>query len=282
VAYAVVLRPYLASRWAHEGDLLQARAPEQAVAAFERAAALDPSRDLYLVRLGAALQHTAQLATEEAERTRRLSQALEAFQRAVALVPADARHRATLGAVLTEFAALRMANPAQVYAAYDEALARDPHDANFSLQAANAALRLGDMPTARRYAARTTELYPSFGPPRAQLGYLALVEGRPGEAAALLREALAGEWHGDQTARVAASANLAAALLALGQTREARERAEEAVQEAPDSAEARFTLGSVLERLGERDEALGQYRQVLALDPRHSRAREALRRLGSE
>ncbi len=234
------------------------------------------------MRLGAALQHSAQLTTEEAERTRRLSLALEAFQRAVALVPADARHRATLAGVLTEFAALRMANPAQVYAAYDEALARDPHDANFSLQAANAALRLGDTPTARRYASRTAELYPSFGPPRAQLGYLALIEGRPEEAARLLREALAGQWHGDPTARVAAFANLAAALLALGRTREARERAEEAVREAPDSAEARFTLSHVLEQLGERDEAVRQYRQVLALDPRHARAREALRRSGAK
>jgi tetratricopeptide (TPR) repeat protein len=278
VAYVLVLRPYQASREAHRGDLLLVTAPEEAAAAFARAVALDPTRDLYLVRQGAALQAAAGRATDAAERTRRLSEALAAFQRAVALVPADARHRASLGALLTEFAALGMALPAQVYAAYDEALARDPHNANFSVHAANAALRLGDGPTALRYASRAAELYPRFGPPRAQLGYLALTEGRNVEAATLLREALAGEWHGDQAAWVAASVNLAAALLALGELEEARQRATEAVEAAPESVNAHFLLGRVLERLGAREEALGHYRRVLALQPDHAQARDALGR----
>jgi O-antigen ligase/tetratricopeptide (TPR) repeat protein len=282
LAYLLVVRPYQASRAAHEGDLLLLTAPGQAVAAFSRASSLDPSQPLYWVRQGAALQRTASLTSEPAERTRRLSLALEAFQRAVSLVPADARHRARLGAMLTEFAALGMASPAQVYAAFDEALARDPHEANFHVQAANAALRLGDRASARRYASRAVELYPHFGPPRAQLAYLTLLEGQAEAAATLLRQALEGEWHGDEAAWVAASGNLAAALLQLGRILEAREAARAAVDKAPESAQARFLLAQVLEQAGAREDAEAQYRQVLALQPGHPQAREALRRLGLE
>jgi tetratricopeptide (TPR) repeat protein len=183
--------------------------------------------------------------------------------------------------MLTEFAALGMATPAQVYAAFDEALSRDPHEANFHVQAANAALRLGDSSAARRYATRAVELYPRFGPPRAQLGYLTLLEGQPEHAARLLREALDGEWHGDTAAWVAASGNLAAALLSLGHLDEARQAASAAVAEAPQSPQARLVLGQVLEQSGAREDALAQYRWVLTLQPDHVPAREALRRLDS-
>ncbi|WP_224240477.1 O-antigen ligase family protein [Hyalangium gracile] len=278
--YLLVLRPYRASLAAHEGDLLLPGAPEQAVAAYQRAVALDSQRDLYFVRLGTALQHAAVRASNPTERTRLLSRALESFQRAVSLVPADARHRSDLGAMLTEFAALKLATPAQAYAAFDEALARDPHDATLHVRAANAALRLGDLPTARRHASRAAELYPRFGPPRAQLGYLALTEGQAEEATRLLREALEGDWHGDTAAWVAASGNLATALLALGRTEEARQAASATVVEAPESVDARLVLGRVLEQVGAREEALEQYQRILALQPEHASAREALRRLG--
>jgi O-antigen ligase len=282
LAYFLAVRPYRASQAALAGDLLLPDAPELAAAAFERATTLDPSQALYWTRWGAALQRTASLASEPAERNRRLSRALEALQRAVSLVPADAQHRARLGSLLTEFAAAGMAAPAQVYAAFDEALARDPHEANFHVQAANAALRLGDSRMARRYASRAVELYPRFGPPRAQLGYLTLLEGQADQAAHLLREALEGEWHGDLASWVAASANLAAALLQLGRGDEARQAAEAAVAEAPESPQARLVLGQLLEQTGSRDEALAQYQRVLGLQPGHALALEALRRLGHE
>ncbi|HEX8700706.1 MAG TPA: O-antigen ligase family protein [Myxococcaceae bacterium] len=280
LAYFLVFRPYRASQAALEGDLLMPTAPEQAAAAFERATALNPTQSLYWARRGAALQLTATLTPDAAERTRRLSRALEAFQRAVSLVPADAQHRARLGAMLTEFAALNMAAPTQAYAAFDEALARDPHEANFHVQAANAALRLGDPRTARRYALRAVELYPRFGPPRAQLGYLTLQEGQAAQAATLLREALEGEWHGDLASWVAASGNLAAALLESGRGEEARQAAEAAVAQAPESPQAHLVLAQVLEQTGAREEALTQYRRLLGLQPGHPAALEALRRLG--
>jgi O-antigen ligase/tetratricopeptide (TPR) repeat protein len=282
LAYLLVVRPYRASQAALEGDLLLPNAPEQAAAAFERATTLDPTQALYWARWGAALQRTASLTPDPSERTRRLSRALEALQRAVSLVPADAQHRVRLAAMLTEFAALNLASPSQVYAAFDEALARDPHEANFHVQAANAALRLGDPPTARRYASHAVELYPRFGPPRAQLGYLTLLEGQAEQAARLLREALDGEWHGDLASRVAASGNLAAALLHLGRGDQARQAAEAAVAQAPESPQARLLLGQVLEQTGAREEALTQYRRILRLQPDLVPAREALRRLGHE
>ncbi|MFL5344443.1 MAG: O-antigen ligase family protein [Hyalangium sp.] len=281
-AYFLVLRPYRANLAAHEGDLLLPGAPERALAAYANAAVLDPTRDLYFARLGTAFQQTALLTADPAMRTRRLSEGLAAFQHAVSLVPADARNRANLGSMLAEFAALKMATPAQVYAAFDDALARDPHDATFHFRAANAALRLGDHPTARRYASRALELYPRFGPPRAQLGYLALMDGKAEEAARLLREALDGDWYDDTAAWVAASGNLATALLALGRIDEAHQAASDAVTEAPESVDARLVLAHVLEQAGTPQEALAQYRRILTLQPDHASAREALRRLGAD
>jgi tetratricopeptide (TPR) repeat protein len=246
--YLLVLQPYRANLAAHEGDLLLSSEPEQAVALYSRATALDPTRDFYFVRLGTALQQTASRTADPAERTQRLSRALESFQRAVSLVPADARHRADLGSMLAEFAALKMAAPSQVYATFDEALERDPYDATFHVRAANAALRLGDAPMAQRYASRAAELYPHFGPPRAQLGYLALTAGRTEEAARLLSEALEGDWYDDTAAEVAASGNLAVALLAQGHT----------------------------------EQAVTEYRRLLALQPDYLPALEALHKLGAD
>ncbi len=92
-----MLRSHGASLAAHEGDLLLPSAPEQAAALFERATALESTQPLYWVRWGAALQRTASLTENPAERTRRLSRALEAFQRAVELYPRFGPPRTQLG-----------------------------------------------------------------------------------------------------------------------------------------------------------------------------------------
>ncbi len=245
LAYLILVRPTLASRACREGDRLLGRSPAQAAAHFERAVALDATRPLYFTKLGTALHLATRSAASPEERGQLLSRAREAFQRALALVPEDARLHAGLGGLLAELALQGEATAAQVLAAHDAALERDPNNANLYVQAAQSALVVGDLSSAQRYATRAAGLYPHFGPPRAQWGYVTLATGYPETAVQLLREALKGEWHGDESGRLVASTNLAAALLALGR----------------------------------REEALAQYRDILTVHPDHALAREALRRL---
>ncbi len=245
LAFFIVVRPTLASRACREGDGLLGRAPVQAAGHFERAVNLDATRPLYFTKLGTALHLATRSAASPEERQQLLSRAREAFQRALALVPEDARLHAGLGGLLAELSLQGEATAAQVFAAHDAALERDPNNANLYVQAAQSALVLGDVSSAQRYATRAAGLYPHFGPPRAQWGYVTLVTGYPETAVRLLRESLEGEWHGDESSRLVASTNLAAALLALGR----------------------------------REEALAQYRDILTVQPDHPLALEALRKL---
>lgn len=247
LAFLGVVRPTLASHACREGERLLGQTPARAVEHFERAVALDATRPLYFAKLGTALHLSTPSAASPEERRRLLSRARDAFQRALTLAPEDARLHAGLGDILAEFALQGDVTAAQVFAAHDAALERDPHNAHLHVQAAQSALVLGELSAAQRYATRAAGLYPGYGPPRAQWGYVALVGGYPETAAQLLREALDGEWHGDESGRLVAATNLAAALLALGH----------------------------------REEAIAQYRHVLTEQPDHPLALEALRKLGA-
>jgi len=88
-----------------------------------------------------------------------------------------------------------------------------------------AALAAGDHSQAATWAAQSLRLYPRFAPPRGVLGAVLLAEARglaaagrqpeskakAGDAANVLREALAADWRGDLLARDSAERNLEAA-----------------------------------------------------------------------
>jgi tetratricopeptide (TPR) repeat protein len=276
----LVARPLAAAWAAADGVRLTPTAPAAAVARLEQAARLDPLNELYWVKLGAAAHAHARASAEPTARRRALEGAREAYARAVALVPANAYNHANLGRVLGDLAREGSgATAAEAYAAFDRALAMDPSNAYFYADAANAALALGDAGRARDYARRATALYPRFGFTRAQLGYAALAEKRPADAVEPLRQALQAQWHGADRARALAASNLAAAYLQLGRPDEAEAAARQALAQAPGTLEARFNLGKALEHRGRRAEALAEYRRLLAEQPDHALAREALRTL---
>ena len=77
-----------------------------------------------------------------------------------------------------------------------------------------------------------------------------------------------------------AHANLAFALLRLGDARSAEHHGRAAVAADPDFALARFHLAAALERLGKLDEAKVSYQEALRLDPNFAEARRAIERLG--
>jgi O-antigen ligase/Tfp pilus assembly protein PilF len=211
---AGVVWPYRANLACRAGDRLLGEEPRRAVACFERATRLDPSKELYWVQLGAGAQLAARSAPVPAERRQLLLLARHAFERALHLVPVNVFHHANLGRLLGELAREGLAAPGQAFAAFDAALAADRYNAYFYVDAATTALVLGDGARARAYATRGLDVYPHFGPLRAQLGYLALLEKRPDEAAGLLDEALRSDWYGDGDGHRVAAAALRSAVRA--------------------------------------------------------------------
>ncbi len=76
--------------------------------------------------------------------------------------------------------------------------------------------------------------------------------------------------------------NRAWAYMKMGQSPKGLPDAQKAIQLAPRWAEARDTAGHILEAMGKKAEAIAEYRQALALDPKHQGAKDGLARLGAK
>jgi tetratricopeptide (TPR) repeat protein len=253
----------------------------EAVARYEQAVALDPDNELYWTRLASAAQLAAQRSSDADEREHFLARAKQAFEHALELVPANAYNHNNLGRLLGEFGGRDIASPDRAYHEFELALGMDPRNAYFLSDAAQTAITHGDLPKAADYAGRAEDLYPDFALARAQLGYIALMQGRGAEAVRLLRRALACDWHGDEHAQLTAVAALAAGLLMTGQYLEAWGLAQQVSERLPDWVQPRLTVAQTLEHLGRRAQAIEAYKQVLARDPGHAVARAALTRFGA-
>jgi tetratricopeptide (TPR) repeat protein len=289
VAAALLVKLALLPAWANlecgRGAALLDAQPAAAVTRLEHAAALDPDREIYLVKLGGALRASALGASDPAQRCRLLRRACAALERAVVMAPANAAYRANLGRLLAGLAAERLAAPADAFAQFDAALALDPTNASYYVDAATLAVSLGDLGRARAYGERGLAIYPGLGALLAQRGYVALAEGRSEEALRALERAFdpaVARWFSDREHYWLAMSIRAQVLLRLGRAEEARCCAESAVRELPAAADARFTLAAALEQLGRLDEARAVYRDVLHLRPDHGPARQALRRISGQ
>jgi O-antigen ligase len=231
ILYVLVLLPLRADVLAQAGTVAVRTDPPRAVALERAAVGLDPTRDVLWLRLAAALQAEGLGEAEPAKRRARLGEARGAAEHGVGLVAGNAYNQAHLGTLLADLEreSPPLAGRAEVEEAFEKARALDPNNAFILMAAADAALAAGDLERARAWANAAMQ-YPGFGPPRALLGATALVEGRRlaatgptaqaearwSEAARLLREGLAGDWHGDDGSRAAAEANLASVLTRAG------------------------------------------------------------------
>jgi O-antigen ligase/tetratricopeptide (TPR) repeat protein len=278
----VVVRPWQADHMCWQSDQLLPQNPEMALQRMEEVIALDSTKELYWVRLGCAAQAGALDTTDAGEQERLLGRAREAFERSVSLVPANSYNHANLGRLLGELARRGLADPAQAFTELETALRLDATNVYFYADATKVALGLGDLAHARGYASRGAELYPRFAPIRALLGCLALLEQQNQEAAQLLNEALRSDWHGDDSSYTIATANLAAALVRLRRYDEALAWARVTLERDPESINGHLHLGNALEMLGRKQEAIAEYRYILARRPDHQSARAALRLLLSE
>jgi tetratricopeptide (TPR) repeat protein len=277
---AAVVEPFQAAVACRDGDRRLGDDPDEALACYERAVALDAADVRAWLKLSGAAQASARRAPTAAARGDRFARALAALDRAAALAPPDPYVPANRGRLLGEMACDHLAHPDESAAAWDAALAADPANAAFLAEAARSALAVGRLDRMRLLVERGQALYPNFALWRFHLGAAAYAEGRLPEAADALAVAVAGEWYGDADGAAHASAMLAT--IHIGQTHyaEALNLAAHAHELAPDWPTPWLLRARALEHLQRHAEAQAAYRRVLALAPDNAEARAACRRLG--
>jgi len=272
----LVVGPLAASVAAHRAET--ARTPREAVELLTKAHLLDPMRVTYLRRLGLAMLKLDPPADDPRGRMAWPARSREVLTWGVQLVPRDAYGWASLAVAEVKLASAGGLDASRPFQSIDEALRLDPANVTFRLAGANAALELGDLERARRYAAEAAGMLPDLGSARAQLAHVAAREGRVEDAIRLLRESLALEWYGQAEARHTAQANLASLLTRARSFADAAQVARALVGEAPFFAPGHYQLGRALEAQGLTATATAEYEMTLRLDPAHKGAYEALSR----
>jgi O-antigen ligase len=247
VIAVALARPFWANVLCYGGEQALATEPARALELLHQAVALDPGRAAYWERLGYGAKSAADQG--QPDRQQLLRQACAALEEASRLVPVDAGIHDNLGRVRAQLVRAGLAAATEVFADFDTALELDPTNALYYVDAADAALALGNSEQAGVYARRAEALYPQFGPPLAQLGYLALAGRRPLEAVHLLDAAVAAQWPDADAACAVAWGNLAAASLQLSRWEEVVQAGREALRRAPQFTEMHNLIAQALHHL---------------------------------
>jgi tetratricopeptide (TPR) repeat protein len=256
-----VLQPLLANLACRRGDAALNVDSAKALTEYRQATNLDPDNCVYWTRLADAAQCEAQR-TKSLDETK---QARAALERATALVPADAYLHLNLGRLLGQMALTDRSLVANSTESLRRGLALDPNNACLLMESARTALALGDYDSARQWAERGAELYPTRANFHAQLGAAALAQGRLSEAADELEQSLNADWRCDVEGLSRAMATLAATLLRQHDFLRAQEFAGKASYWFPQWPTPHTIRGQALQALGRRDEAVKEFRTASEL-----------------
>jgi O-antigen ligase len=214
----LVLLPWLADTAAAKANWTEMSSPVRAEA-FARASSIAPWDARYASELGRSLLARAFTVTADSSaRWEILDRARSAFERATRIGRMDGENRALLARVLASQAALRPSAVGmdRIHSEFARAIALEPANANVMELATQGYLELGRRAEARDAALRCVALFPDFALPMADIGVLALQDGRAADAADTLRLALGRNWHGQGGAQAAAQRNYAVAIRELG------------------------------------------------------------------
>ncbi len=228
-------------------DLTEAGRPDLALPILERVVAQEPHNPTYWRRYAAAYAKGAELEPDRERKRQKLVQARDALLRALEIAPREAWAQLSLARVESALSSVAPEedNRERVFAAFDRALTLAPTQPPFALDAARAALALGDLDRASGYARHNLERLPSFAPSRFLLGKIAM-ERREFETAAFeIEAALGANWYG-QDGRGRAWTDLAYVRLQLGRPDAALEAALEAVAARPEAADPYRAKGIAL------------------------------------
>jgi len=246
----IVLLPLRAQLYEKRGMKAPLGSPDRAWA-LTQASRYAPWDSRYPNLLGNSLLVQSGIEPDPERKRDLLRQAASAIHAATVREPQNPYYRSNLGRVATAQAMLRPpdATETEVRRAFEEAMRRDPANAQVTDQAAMALITLGQAPEARAITLRSARMYPELAQPMAFFGYVALLEKRWSDAKDTLEIAVRREWFGEKEARAATWSNLSAAYLALGRDQDALRAAEEGLTFNPESPDARANRDLARRRL---------------------------------
>ncbi|HZI89216.1 MAG TPA: O-antigen ligase family protein [Candidatus Polarisedimenticolia bacterium] len=169
-----------------------------------------------------------------------LALARRSLEGAIAVAPENGENRILYGTVLSGQSIMEtgVSTPEQVRAEFLKAVALDPWSPMVLVGAERGLIASGLTADARALALTCARAYPEYAPPLADLGTMALEQGRTAAAAETLALAVTRDWREDQGSAAHAWTGLAQALLALGRNEEATAAADSALARDPRLGQA--------------------------------------------
>lgn len=163
-AICTLVFPLAANISAKNGAERIARDPLQAIRDYQRAIALDPSQESYVILLGRAAGMIAHSNTQQ-ESVRKIYHriAIRAYERAVEMVPERGDNHAGLAANLADLLTddrTSERNIKRVLEEFNTAIDLEPNNPIYLAEAAKALVSLGQNQHAKHYAAQVHRLYP--------------------------------------------------------------------------------------------------------------------------
>jgi tetratricopeptide (TPR) repeat protein len=207
---------------------------------LERAAQAAPWDPRYPAEVGRSYFNEALRQRDPEEAGRYISIARDALARSVAIAPENSESRVLYATALSAQSVLspELVSRDQVRGEFLRAVALDPLNPMVLVGAERGLIAAGLEGDARELALRCARAYPDFGPPLADLGSIALAQGRTAAAAETLKLALGRQWRDDEGGAANAWNALARASLALGDPRQAAAAADSAIARNPNLAQA--------------------------------------------
>ncbi|MGL4552449.1 MAG: tetratricopeptide repeat protein, partial [Gemmataceae bacterium] len=250
-----------------------------ALATLAEAAALCPECDRYRLEYVAAAERLAERAEDPRERLRIVRRADAAAEAASRTRPLNTECHAALARTRLLLARAGAGTLDDALEPLERALELSPRNAALMVEAARSCLAAGDLERSAGYLDRAERTGMRHGSISAERAGLLLARSRYREAETALDAAMKEPWSNDPDGRCRALGMRG--LLYLDTKRPA---------EAIDCADAMATIhagwpmtwwirGRALEMLGQREEAVRDYRKVLRLRPDHPQARAALSRV---
>jgi len=199
--------------------------------ALEGAAAAAPWDPRYSAELGRSLFYRGLSQPDPQMSLQLLSQARSALTTAVHAAPENGENRILLASVLSTQTTLSPDRYPKEEAreAFLRAVELDPTSPTVLVSAVRGLMAAGLDEDAHPLALRAARAYPDYAPPLADLGAIALEQGRNADAADTLRVAVGRNWRGDEGSAATAWNDLARAYLALGRNQEAMAAADSAL-----------------------------------------------------
>lgn len=142
---------------------------------------------------------------------------------------------------------------------YTRSLAENPSNAATLNNLGAVHRSLGNLKLAEESYRKALNVDPKFAPAWSNLAVIFDTQGKRQEATAALQESLRLD-----PGNVSTKVNLAIQFSALGVYPEARRLLEQAIRDNPSLAEAHYTLGQVMERQGDKQQAAVEFRAFLA------------------